>query len=80
MKESDAALVSAATAAGTAQRAASVVVIGVPGMAQDDVLVVEPPTVDVPGRRTGTLRRTSKKMSLADLVAAARRSRRQAKE
>jgi ATP phosphoribosyltransferase regulatory subunit len=80
MKESDAALVSAATAAGTAQRAASVVVIGVPGMAQDEVLVVEPPTVDVPGRRTGTLRRTSKKMGLTDLMAAARRSRRQAKE
>jgi ATP phosphoribosyltransferase regulatory subunit len=80
MKGSDAALVSAAVTAGLAQQAAAVVVVGAPGMGHDDVLVVEPLAAHIHGRRTGNLSRLSKKMGLADLVAAARRSRRQVKE
>ena len=80
MKGNDAALVSAAVMAGLAQQATAVVVVGVPGMSQNDVLVVEPFAAQVPGRRAGNLSRLSKKMGLADLVAAARRSRRQGKE
>jgi ATP phosphoribosyltransferase regulatory subunit len=80
MKGSDAALVSAAVAAGLAQQAAAVVVVGAPGMDHDDVLVVESLAAHMPGRRTGNLSRLTKKMGLADLVAAARRSRRQVKE
>ena len=41
MKGSDAALLSAAVTAGLAQQAAAVMVVGAPGMDQDDVLVVE---------------------------------------
>jgi len=80
MKGSDAALVSVAVTAGLAQQAAAVVVVGAPGMNHDDVLVVESLAAPMPGRRTGNLIRLSKKMGLADLVAAARRSRRQVKE
>ena len=80
MKGSDAALVSAAVTAGLAQQAAAVVVVGAPGMDHDDVLVVESLAAHMHGRRTGNLSRLSKKMGLADLVAAARRSRRQVKE
>jgi hypothetical protein len=80
MKGSDAALVSAAVTAGLAQQAASVVVVGAPGMDHDDVLVVEPLSAHRQGSRTGNLNRLSKKVELADLVAAARRPRRQVKE
>ena len=80
MKGSDAALLSAAVTAGLAQQAAAVVVVGAPGMDHDDVLVVESLAAHGHGRRTGNLSRLSKKMGLADLVAAARRSRRQVKE
>jgi ATP phosphoribosyltransferase regulatory subunit len=80
MKGSDAALVSAAVTAGLAQQAASVVVVGAPGMDHDDVLVVEPLSAHRQGSRTGNLNRLSKKVGLADLVAAARRPRRQVRE
>jgi len=80
MKGSEAALVTAAVTAGLAQQAAAVVVVGAPGLDHDDVLVVEPLTAHLPGRRPGDLSRLSKEMGLADLVAAARRARRQVKE
>ncbi len=77
VKASDAALVSTAVTAGLAHRATSVVVIGLPGMGHDEVLVVEPPTERKQGRRAGNLRYPSKKVRLADLVAATRRPGRQ---
>ena len=80
MKGSDAALVSAAVAAGLAQQAASVVVVGAPGTDHDEVLVIESLAAHRQGRRTGNLSRRSKKMGVAALVAAAHRSRRQVKE
>jgi ATP phosphoribosyltransferase regulatory subunit len=80
VKGSDASLVSAAVTAGLSQQAALVVVVGAPGVDHDDVLVVEPLAAHRQGSRTGSLNRLSKKMGLADLVAAARRSRRQVKE
>src|SRR6267143_2440094 len=80
MKGSDAALLSAAVTAGLAQQAAAVVVVGAPGMDHDYVLVVESLAAHGHGLRTGNLSRLSKKVGLADLVAAARRSRRQVKE
>ncbi|HEY6287921.1 MAG TPA: hypothetical protein VIW48_00595, partial [Nitrospiraceae bacterium] len=70
----------AAVTAGLAQQAAALVVVGAPGMDHDDVLVVEPLAAHMHGRRTGNLSRLSKKMRIADLVAEARRSRRQVKE
>jgi hypothetical protein len=80
MKGSDAALVSAAVTAGLAQQAASVVVVGAPGVGHDEVLVVESLAAHWQGRRIGNLSRLSKKMGLADLVVAAHRSRRKVKE
>jgi hypothetical protein len=80
MKGSDASLVSTAMTAGLSQQAAAVVVVGAPGVDHDDVLVVEPLAAHRQGSLTGNLNRFSKKMGLADLVAGARRSRRQAKE
>ena len=80
MKGSDASLVSAAMTAGLAQRAVSVVVVGAPGVDHDDVLVIEPLAAHRQGSLTGNLNRLSKKMRLVDLMAAARRSRRQVKE
>jgi hypothetical protein len=80
MKGSDAALLSAAVTAGLAQQAAAVVVVGAPGIDHDDVLVVEPLAAHIHGRRTGNLSHLSKKVGLAELVAAARRSRRPVKE
>jgi ATP phosphoribosyltransferase regulatory subunit len=73
VKGNDAALISAATAAGSAQRAAAVVVVGALGVDHDDVLVVESLAAHMPGRRSGKLNPRSKKMALADLVVAARR-------
>ncbi len=73
MKGSDAALVSAAVKAGLAQQAATVVVVGAPGVGPDEVLVVEPFATQRQGRRTGNLDRLSKKMELAELVSSARR-------
>ncbi|HKO32103.1 MAG TPA: ATP phosphoribosyltransferase regulatory subunit, partial [Nitrospiraceae bacterium] len=80
IKGSDASLVSAAVTAGLAQQAAAVVVVGAPGMGHDEVLVLERFAARIPGRSFGTLSRLSKKIGLADLVASARRSRRQEKE
>jgi hypothetical protein len=80
MKGSDAALVPAAVAAGLAQQAAFVVVVGAPGTGHDEVLVVESLAGHRQGRRTGNLNRHPKKMGVAALVAAAYRPRRQVKE
>src|SRR5262245_6842969 len=80
MKGSEAALVSNAVTAGLAQQATAVVVVGAQGMDHDEVLVIESLASDRQGRRTGNLNRFSKKMGLAGLMAAARRSRRQGKE
>ena len=73
VKGNDAALISAATAAGSAQRAAAVVVVGAPGINHDDVLVVESLAAHMPVRRSGKLSPRLKKMALADLVDEARR-------
>src|SRR5262245_52879899 len=80
MKGSEAALVSNAVTAGLAKQATAVVVVGAQGMDHDEVLVIESLASDRQGRRTGNLNRFSKKMGLAGLMAAARRSRRQGKE
>ena len=80
MKGSDAALVTGAVAAGLAQQAASVVVVGAPGTGHDEVLVVESLAAHRQGGQARNLSRLSKKMGIADLVALARRSRRQIKE
>lgn len=80
MKGGDSALVSNAVTAGVAQQAAAVVVVDAPGMDRDEVLVIEFIAARRQGRRTVNLDRHSKKMGLADLVAAARRPRRQVKE
>ena len=80
LKKNDAALVSAAVTAGLAQQAASVVVVGAPGTGHDEVLVVESLAAHRQGGQARNLSRLSKKMGIADLVALARRSRRQIKE
>ena len=80
MKGNDAALVSAAVAAGLAQRAAFVVVVGAPGTDHDEVLVIESLAAQRQGRRTSNLSRHSRKMGIGALVAAAHRPRRQVKE
>jgi len=72
--------VSTAVTAGLAQQAGAVVVVGVPGMRHDEVLVLDRFGARVPGRKFGNLSRLSRRMGLADLVASARRSRRQGKE
>src|SRR6185295_8241224 len=79
VKGNDAALIAAAMAAGAAQQAEAVVVVGAPGIDHDDVLVVESLPVHMPGRRKGKMGFPAKKMALADLVAVARRSHRKAK-
>jgi len=63
-----------------AQQAAAVVVVGAPGMGHDEVLIFDRFAARVPGRQFGNPSRLSRKMGLADLVASARRSRRQGKE
>jgi hypothetical protein len=80
IKGSDEGLLSGAVRAGLAQQAAAVVVVGAPGMGHEDVLVIESLRTYTPGRRSDDLSRLSKKVALADLVAKARRSRRQRKE
>jgi ATP phosphoribosyltransferase regulatory subunit len=80
MKGSDAALLAGAVAAGLAQQAAFVVVVGAPGTGPDEVMVFESFEAHRQGGRARNLRRLSKKMGVADLVAAARRFRRQIKE
>ncbi len=80
MKGGDSALVSNAVTAGVAQQAEAVVVVDAPGMDRDEVLVIELIAAHRQGRRTVSLDRHSKKTGLADLVAAARRPRRQVKD
>jgi hypothetical protein len=63
-----------------AQQAAFVVVVGAPGTGSDEVLVVESFAAHRQGGRARNLSRLSKKMGVADLVAAALRFRRQVKE
>jgi ATP phosphoribosyltransferase regulatory subunit len=75
MKGSDAVLFSVAVTEGLAQHAAALVVVGAPGIDHADVLVVEPLSAHTHGCQTGNLRHLWKKVRLADLVAAARRSR-----
>src|SRR5262249_49208135 len=55
VKGNDAALISAAMAAGSAQRAAAVVVVGAPGIDHDDVLVVDSLAARIPGHGAGKL-------------------------
>jgi hypothetical protein len=80
MKGNDAALVAGAVATGLAQQAAFVVVVDAPGTGPDEVLVVESLAAHRQDGRARNLNRLSKKMGIADLMAAARRSRRQVKE
>jgi len=73
VKGNEAALISSAVVAGKAQQAAAVVLVGAPGVDHDNVLVVESLPAHMPGRHSGKVSPLSKKMSLADLVSAARR-------
>ena len=69
----------AAVVAGVVQRAAAVVWVGLPGMDQEYVQVVERLSSPVTGRRNGTPRRPGKAIALAHLVADVRRSHRHVK-
>lgn len=80
MKGRAAGFVAAAVTAGVAQQAASVVLVGAPGMGADDVLVVDALATHRSGRQPGSWSRLAKQMSLADLVAAARRAQRKTGE
>lgn len=80
MKGSDTTLLSSSVSVGLAQQAAAVVVVGAPGMGPDDVLLVESLAAHGASRRNSHVRPRSKKMALTELVAMARRSRRQPKE
>jgi ATP phosphoribosyltransferase regulatory subunit len=80
LKGNDAALLSSAVTAGSVQQAAAVVIVGVPGIGHDDVLVIDLLGDGKGGPSTNDLSRRSKKVGLADLVASARRPRRQVKE
>lgn len=80
LKGNDAALLSSAVTAGSAQQAAAVVIVGAPGIGHDDVLVIDLLGDGKGGPSNNDLSRRSKKVGLADLVASARRPRRQVKE
>lgn len=80
MKGRAAGFVAEAVTAGLAQQAASVVLVGAPGMGADDVLVVEALATHRSGRQPGSWSRLAKQMSLADLVAAVRRAQRKTGE
>ncbi len=69
----------AALSAGVAQRAAAVIWVGMPGMDQGCVQVVEPLSSRVAGRHNGTPRRLGKAIALAHLVAEVRRTHRHVK-
>ncbi len=69
----------AAVVAGVVQRAAAVVWVGLPGMDQDYVQVVERLSSRMTARRNGTPRRPGKAIALAHLVADVRRSHRRVK-
>lgn len=80
MKGRAAGFVAEAVTAGLAQQAASVVLVGAPGMGADDVLVVDALATHRSGRQPGSWSRLAKQMSLADLVAAVRRAQRKTGE
>ena len=80
VKGTDDKVLADAVAAGLAQRAAVVVIVGAPGTEQDEVLVVELPTKKAGQRGSVSRRPRAKKMKLKDVVAVARRSQRGVKE
>jgi ATP phosphoribosyltransferase regulatory subunit len=81
VKGSEQALVANALAAGQAQRAGAVIVLGVPGMDKDQVALFEGLISQDLGRRNGRAKRPAmKKVTLSALTALAGRSRRRQKE
>ena len=81
VKGNDRALIASAIAAGQAQRADALIVVGTPGMDQDHVVLFDKLCTHDMGRRNGRVRRPSmKKVALSALMALARRSRRATKE
>ena len=81
VKGSEQALVANALAAGRAQRAGAVIVLGVPGMNKDQVALFEGLISQDLGRRNGRAKRPAmKKITLSALTALAGRSRRRQKE
>ncbi len=81
VKGSEQALVANALAAGQAQRAGAVIVLGVPGMNKDQVALFEGLISQDLGRRNGRAKRPAmKKITLSALTALAGRSRRRQKE
>ena len=80
LKGGDDALIEHAIVAGQAQRAGTVVLVGMPGQDREEVMLIEPLQSRVESRRNGRAHRpTSKKISLAALVKAASSSCRPAK-
>lgn len=73
VKGADDKVLTDAIAMGEAQRAGAVVVVGAPGTAQDEVLLV-----DLPSKKVGRPR--AKTIKMKDLVSLARRNRRSGKE
>lgn len=73
VKGADDKVLTDAIAMGEAQRAGTVVVVGAPGTAQDEVLLV-----DLPSKKVGRPR--AKTIKMKDLVSLARRNRRSGKE
>ncbi|HET9575494.1 MAG TPA: ATP phosphoribosyltransferase regulatory subunit [Nitrospira sp.] len=81
VKGGEQALVANALAAGQAQRAGAVIVLGVPGMNKDQVALFEGLISQDLGRRNGRAKRPAmKKITLSALTALAGRSRRRQKE
>jgi len=81
VKGSEQALVANALAAGQAQRAGAVIVLGVPGMDKDHVALFEGFSSQDLSRRNGRAKRPAmKKITLSALTALAGRSRRRQKE
>jgi hypothetical protein len=81
VKGSEHALVANALAAGQAQRAGAVIVLGVPGMDKNHVALFEGLISQDLGRRNGRAKRPAmKKITLSALTALAGRSRRRQKE
>ena len=81
VKGSEQALVANALAAGQAQRAGAVIVVGVPGMDKDQVALFEGLSSQDLGRRNGRAKRPAMKhVTISALTALAGRSRRRQKE
>jgi ATP phosphoribosyltransferase regulatory subunit len=81
VKGREGALLSNAVAAGQAQRAGALVVVGAPGLDPDHVAVYDALCLNGHERNNGRLRRpASKKMTVSALLALARRARRRGKE